>query len=240
MCCAYFCVRYQIIAHRWPSRADAASQGADRNVKDDKGNAPIDYAKTPEVRTILSAAPEAAPASPVRAGRTESLTPAVLPSTSAAAAAAMTAPGSPAPGSPAPSSNPLTSSGRGARSDSTPNKPASTSDRQPSSTATTREKIEKLQVTIKNTNDAAVLKKIATVTSDTVLAELHKMDKLNASLAAEQKRSACVKCNAAPRDTVLIPCMHLAYCAGCVAGIGAACGVCASPIDGRLKVDIPK
>ena len=179
---------------------------------------------------MLSAPVESVVASPVRSGPADSAAPSATP-------------GSPAPASPSPATNAssLSTSGRGARTDtgSTP-KPNSTSDRQPSSTSTTREKIEKLQVTIKNTNDAAVLKKIATVTSDTVLAELHKMDKLHASLASEQKKAACLKCNAAPRDTVLIPCMHLAYCAGCVAGLGASCGVCAAPIDGRLRVDIPK
>lgn len=103
--------------------------------------------------------------------------------------------------------------------------------------ASSAEKIAQLQKTIATTQDINVLRKIATVLSESVLSEQKKVSGAQEKLQAERAKSLCFKCQQEPRDTVLVPCMHLLYCSRCALQM-SQCLACAQPVEGRFRCEL--
>ena len=97
------------------------------------------------------------------------------------------------------------------------------------------DKVEQLKKTIENAKDPNVLRKIATVLQQTLLAEESKNESLREKVQEEAAHRNCKQCGVAKKDTVLMPCMHLLYCRSCVASADA-CPACKEPVEGMVQV----
>ncbi len=73
---------------------------------------------------------------------------------------------------------------------------------------------------------------------DTVTAEQNKLQNTAEKYHHEKGRSLCAKCKEEPRDTLLLPCMHLLYCGKCVLAMQGLCANCTTPVEGRIKVSM--
>lgn len=53
-----------------------------------------------------------------------------------------------------------------------------------------------------------------------------------------RRRGLCERCRQALRDTVLVPCMHLAFCWDCCGRMAMKCHKCGVGVEGMMRVNV--
>ncbi|ELR18454.1 chain a, 4ank: a designed ankyrin repeat protein [Acanthamoeba castellanii str. Neff] len=82
------------------------------------------------------------------------------------------------------------------------------------------------------------LKSLVGILSDRLAREERITESLQRERDEARRRGLCERCRQARRDTVLVPCMHLAFCWDCCGRMAMKCHKCGVGVEGMMRVNV--
>ncbi len=82
------------------------------------------------------------------------------------------------------------------------------------------------------------LKSLVGILTDRLAREERIAESLQRERDEARRRGLCERCRQARRDTVLVPCMHLAFCWDCCGRMAMKCHKCGVGVEGMMRVNV--
>jgi len=82
------------------------------------------------------------------------------------------------------------------------------------------------------------LKSLVDILGDRLAREERITESLQRERDEARRRGLCERCRQARRDTVLVPCMHLAFCWDCCGRMAMKCQKCGVGVEGMMRVNM--